>query len=114
MISHLRSAGCGLAAAGLIAASLVPAPAHAASTTATLTVRAQVIEGCETRLPDLLPPQARRHLPEQVRDLVVHDCRRPVEPQIDARWSAWPPSRHRQVSIGRQPGRGGILVTISY
>jgi hypothetical protein len=114
MISHLRTAGCGLAAAGLIAALLAPAPAHAGGTTATLTVRAEVVEGCQTRLPDLVAPQARRHLPEHVRDLVVHDCRRPVEPQIDARWSAWPPSRHQQVSIGRPAGRGGILVTISY
>jgi hypothetical protein len=112
MISHLRTAGCGLAAVGLVAAVLAPAPAHAAGATATLTVRARVIEGCETRLPDLVPPQARRPLPEHVRDLVVHDCRRPVEPQIDARWSAWPPARHGRTSVHRD--RRGILVTISY
>lgn len=116
MISHLRTGGCGLAMAGLFAVLLAPAPVHAGSTTATLTVRAQVVEGCQTRLPDLMPPQARRHLPEHVRDLVVHDCRRPVQPQITARWSAWPTIRHKAVSTrwGRHAAGSGIMVTISY
>jgi hypothetical protein len=111
MISHLQTAGCGFATAGLVAALLAAAPA--AADTATLTVRARVVEGCQTRLPDLVPPQARSLLPGDLRDLVAHACRPEVRPQVTARrWSAWPPDRHGRTSVLRD--RRGILVTISY
>jgi hypothetical protein len=115
MPSHLPPGSRGLAVACLVTALLAAAPAPAPAA-ATLTVRARVVDDCEIRLPDLVPPHPRRSLPRQVRDMVVHHCRRPVQPQITARWSAWPPARHERTSAHRQRqgGHGGILVTISY
>jgi hypothetical protein len=114
-MSRFASGGRRPAFACLLAALLAAAPAPAPAA-ATLTVRARVVDGCRTRLPDLVPPHLRRYLPSHVRDLVVHDCRRPVHPHIAARWSAWPPARQERTSVHRhcQHGHGGILVTISY
>jgi hypothetical protein len=113
-MSRLSPGGRRLALACLLTALLAAAPAAAG--TATLTVRARVVDGCQTRLPDLVPPQARRYLPEHVRDLVVHHCRREVHPRVSARWSAWPPARHRPTAVHwhRPAGQRGFLVTISY
>lgn len=107
-----------LAMAALALALLVPAPAAAAETTATLTVRARVVDDCHIRLPDLVPPHARGRLPDHVEDLIVHRCRRPVHPRIEAEWLPGPARdrHHRATSIIRQHdhGRARVLITISY
>lgn len=118
MLDNLLDAGGRrLFMAGLALALLLPAPA-AADATATLTVSARVVADCNVRLPDLVPPQARSRLPDHVEDLIVHRCRRPVHPHIEAEWLPGPARGrgHRAASIVRQHdhGRARVLITISY
>lgn len=106
-----------LVLAGLLATLLVPTAAAAAEATATMTVRARVVDDCRIRLPDPVPPHARTRLPDHVNDLVEHRCRRPVHPRITA--GPLPRrviERHRPsgVATQRHPGRGHVLITLTY
>lgn len=115
--SQLYASGRRLTMAGLIAALLLPTAA-AADATATLTVRVRVVDDCQIRLPDLVPPHVRDRLPDHVKDLVVHRCRRPVHPHIKAERIPGPGlgRHHRASSVvrHRDHGRGRVLITISY
>lgn len=106
-----------LVLAGVLATLLVPTAAAAAGATATMTVRARVVEDCRIRLPDPAPPHAGARLPDHVGELVEHRCRRPVHPRITA--GPLPPrliERHRPSDVAwqRHHGRGHVLITLTY
>lgn len=95
----------------LLAAVLVPAPAAAGDATATLTVRAQVVENCRIRLPEPVPWHVRSRLPDPIDDLVDHRCQRPVQPRITAGRRDVRPSA---VTLDRHPARSTVLITLTY
>lgn len=106
-----------LVLAGLLATLLVPTAAAAADATATMTVRARVVDSCRIRLPDPVPPHVRDRVPDHVPDLIEHRCRRPVHPRITA--GPLPRrliERHRprDVAAQRHPGRNHVLITLTY